>query len=107
MAAATMLVLSSHWEGLPNVVLEAMAAGLPVVATAVEGVDELVISGKTGLTVPPRSPEILATAIEHLLGAPEEVKAFGAAGRTRATDEFSWEQMTSRYVALYESLTRS
>jgi glycosyltransferase involved in cell wall biosynthesis len=104
MAAASMLVLSSHWEGLPNVILEAMAAGLPVVATEVEGVSELVMHGKTGLVVPPRSPEKLAAAIERSLTSPDESRAFGAAGRARVASDFSWEQMTSRYAALYESI---
>jgi glycosyltransferase involved in cell wall biosynthesis len=104
MAAGNLLVLSSHWEGLPNVVLEAMAAALPVVATRVEGVEELVIEGKTGLIVPPSAPGELATAIEHMLADPDEARAFGAAGRTRAAAEFSWEQMTSRYVLLFDSL---
>src|SRR5262249_6138085 len=56
LAAGYALVLSSHWEGMPNVVLEAMAAGLPVVATRVEGISELVVEGQTGVIVAPRSP---------------------------------------------------
>jgi len=106
MASSSLLVLSSLWEGLPNVILEAMAAGLPVVATEVEGVSEVVVHGKTGLLVPAKSPERLAAAIEQLLASPDESRAFGAAGRTRVANEFSWEQMTSRYAALYELLVQ-
>ena len=58
--SADILVLASLWEGMPNVVLEAMAAGRPVVATAVEGTEELVVPGQTGWLVPPRQPEALS-----------------------------------------------
>jgi glycosyltransferase involved in cell wall biosynthesis len=105
MVAGSLLVLSSHWEGLPNVVLEAMAAGLPVVATRVEGVDELVIEAQTGLLVAPRSPKQLAAAIEQMLTAPDAARTFGAAGRRRVQAEFSWAAMSARYAVLYESLT--
>ncbi|MBI3861746.1 MAG: glycosyltransferase [Planctomycetia bacterium] len=104
LAAGSALVLPSLWEGMPNVVLEAMAAGLPVVATRVEGVAELVREGETGLTVPAESPQELAGAIEKLLGDPEAAWAMGHAGRERAAAEFTWETMTRRYEALYESL---
>ena len=106
MAAGSVLVLSSHWEGLPNVVLEGMAAGLPVVATRVEGVNELVIEGQTGLLVRAQSPDQLALAIEQILTDPEQTRLFGEAGRRRVQAEFSWTAMTSRYAAQYESLTR-
>jgi glycosyltransferase involved in cell wall biosynthesis len=98
------VVLSSHWEGMPNVVLEAMAAGLPVVATRVEGTSELVVDDQTGLLVPIESPQALAEAIGRLLADPASAKALGAAGRERVAAHFSWEQMVARYEKLYESL---
>jgi glycosyltransferase involved in cell wall biosynthesis len=100
------VVLSSHWEGMPNVVLEAMAAGLPVVATGVEGTAELVMDGQTGVLVPIKSPQALAEAIGRLLADPVSSKALGAAGRERVTAQFSWAQMVARYEALYESLIK-
>jgi glycosyltransferase involved in cell wall biosynthesis len=63
---ADIFVLSSEWEGCPNVVLEAMAHGVPVVATAVGGVPELVENGISGILVPPRSPRALADALARL-----------------------------------------
>lgn len=104
LAAGTALVLASHWEGLPNVILEAMAAGLPVVATRVEGTDELVIDGQTGLVVPPRSPNDLAESIEKLLLDPAAAKVMGQGGQQRAKSEFTWEAMVVQYERLYRSL---
>jgi glycosyltransferase involved in cell wall biosynthesis len=103
LAAGTALVLSSLWEGMPNVVLEAMAAGLPIVATRVEGTSELVIDGRTGLLVPANSPLELAAAIETILTDPVQSKVMGLCGRERAA-EFSWDKMVDRYCELYSSL---
>ncbi len=104
LAAGYALVLSSRWEGMPNVVLEAMAAGLPVVATQVEGVAELVIHGHTGLVVPRQSPRELAEAIEKILADPTAANVLGTAGRERVRAEFSWEKMVQKYEQIYESL---
>jgi glycosyltransferase involved in cell wall biosynthesis len=104
LAAGFGLVLSSHWEGMPNVVLEAMAAGLPVVATRVEGTAELVVDVQTGLLVPMKSPPALAEAMGRLLADPASAKAMGAAGRGRAAANFSWEKMIAEYETLYKSL---
>lgn len=104
LAAGHALVLSSLWEGMPNVVLEAMAAGLPVVATRVEGISELVIEERTGLLVPPHAPEELAAAIEKLLADATTARAMGQAGRDRARAEFSWDKMVARYEDVYRAL---
>jgi len=104
LAAGDALVLASHWEGLPNVILEAMAAGLPVVATRVEGTSELVIEGETGYLVAPQSPADLAAGIEKLIADPVRAHAMGQRGCERAAANFSWDKMVSQYSELYRSL---
>jgi glycosyltransferase involved in cell wall biosynthesis len=104
LAGAACLLLASDYEGCPLTVLEAMAAGLPVVATAVGGVPELVAEGETGLLVPPGRPEPIASALEAILGSPDRARAFGAAGRERARLLFSRERMVSEIGALYDEL---
>jgi glycosyltransferase involved in cell wall biosynthesis len=99
--AMDVFVLPSLSEGLSLSLLEAMAAGLPVVATAVGGNPELVREGETGYLVPPRDPAALASAIGRLLVDRASAQAFGAAGRRRVLEEFSAERMVERYEALY------
>ncbi len=96
-------VLSSTHEAFPNTLLEAMAAGKPVVATSVGGVPELVIDGQTGFLVPPNNSEGLAAAITHLIGDPGLAEDMGRRGRQRAM-EFGIESMVSRYETLYRTL---
>jgi starch synthase (maltosyl-transferring) len=98
--AADLLVLSSLWEGMPNAVLEAMAAGRAAVATAVEGTEDLVIPGQTGWLVPPSAPEDLARALLDAASDPTRLRRFGEAARARAEAEFS----PARAVLAYESL---
>jgi glycosyltransferase involved in cell wall biosynthesis len=104
LALSDLLILPSLWEGLPNVVLEAMAAGLPVVATAVGGTPELVIDGKTGLLVPPRDPAALAQAILALLTEPDLAQRLGENGRLRVADQFTIRQMVQQTEQLYQRL---
>ena len=102
MAAADALVLSSRWEGLPGVVLEAMASELPVVATAVGGTPELVVDGETGYLVPAGAPEALAGSLEKLMGLTEEqLRAMGRAGRKRVEEHFHVDRMVKAYENLY------
>jgi starch synthase (maltosyl-transferring) len=101
LAAAYCLVLPSLWEGMPNVVLEAMAAGIPVLATRVEGVGELVIPEETGVLVPPASASALAKGLECLLNDEARAKKLGRAGRLRAESQFSWDAVASAYHELY------
>jgi glycosyltransferase involved in cell wall biosynthesis len=82
--AADVFCLASHWEGLSNALLEAMASGLPVVATAVAGHPEVIQSGREGLLVPPRNPAALSAALSELLAAPERRRLLGRAARQRA-----------------------
>lgn len=99
-----LFVLSSVTEALPNVVLEAMATGLPVVATSVGGLPEAVISGETGLLVPSRDPVALAEAMGQLLADESLRRRFGRAGRNRVEEKFSFNRMVSRYEALFDDL---
>lgn len=99
--AADAFVLSSESEGLSNTILEAMASGLPVVATRVGGADEMVIDGTTGLLVPPRAARELADALDLVLRDALKRDAMGAASRARVEAEFSLPGMVQRYEALY------
>jgi glycosyltransferase involved in cell wall biosynthesis len=97
---ASVYVQPARWEGFGLAVLEAMVCGLPVVATNVSSLPELVADGETGLLVPPDDPAALARAIERALADP----ALGPAGLERARREFSVQRMADRTVALYERL---
>ena len=101
MYAFDLFVLPSWIEGLPVTIMEAMAAGKPVIATPVGGVPELVLDGETGLLVPPRDPNRLAKAITNLLQHPEEAKRMGNRGRERVRTGFSQEKMLDETMALY------
>ena len=103
LAASDVLVLASLWEGLPRVIPQAMAAGLPVVATAVAGNAEAVVDGVTGLLVPPHDPTALGAALAALLADRDRAGALGAAGRARV-DEFSIHRMVDDIEALYARL---
>jgi len=103
LAAADLVVLPSWVEGLPLVVLEAMAAARPVVATAVGGTPEAVVDGETGLLVPPREPAALARAIEELLDDPERASRLGEAARRRVRERFDADEAARRVVRLYET----
>ncbi len=102
--AFDLFVQPSLYEGLPNTTLEAMAVGLPVVATAVGGTPEAVVNGETGLLVPPRDPSALAQAITRLLQAPDLRRKMGQAGRERVVQLFSVERMVARTERLYAEL---
>ncbi len=94
-------VLSSHWEGFPLAVLEAMAASLPVVATRVMGTPEAVCDGETGILVPIGDVNALADAVEQIIRNPALANAFGRAGRQRVEMMFPYSKMVARIEALY------
>jgi glycosyltransferase involved in cell wall biosynthesis len=104
LATFDVAALSSDYEGAPLVVMEYMAAGLPIVATRVGGVPDLIEDGRSGLLVDRRSPEQLAAALIRLLDDPEAARRLGAAARRRQQAEFSIEVAASRLGALYERL---
>jgi len=88
LAGAAALVVPSIYEGMPLVVLEAMERGVPVVASAVSGIPEVVVDGETGWLVPPEDPEALAGALEEVLADPPEARRRGAAGRRRIEERY-------------------
>lgn len=104
LAAADALVLSSDHEGLPVAVMEALALGVPVVATAVGGIPEAVTDGVEGLLVPPRSPAALAAAISRVIGDPALRSQLGA-GAWRRGASFDVSVPTARIEDAYRSLT--
>ena len=96
-----LFVLSSLWEGLPNVVLEAMAARRAVVATKVDGTTEAVTHEWTGVLVPPSNPGVLAQAIERLLRDPALRQKYGDAGRLKVEQRFGPDRMVRETQDMY------
>jgi glycosyltransferase involved in cell wall biosynthesis len=90
---ADVFVLASAWEGMPGSALEAMAVGLPVVATDVTGTNEVVVHGETGLLVPPDDPVALATALATMLTDAGLCRSLGAAARRRVAAVFSVDRL--------------
>jgi glycosyltransferase involved in cell wall biosynthesis len=101
---ATLLVHPSRWEGMPNVVLEAMAAGCPVVATRAEGIAELIEDGVTGVSVPVEDSRALSEAIDRVLRQSDFRHDLSAAAQAKCAIEFTTSAMVDRYAALYQEL---
>ena len=106
LANCDLFVLPSDYEGLPLTVLEAMAAGKPVVSTRVGGVPELVEDGLTGFLVPPRDPEALAQAILRLTKDHDLCQRMGQAGQRKALERFDISQAARGYENLYSTLLK-
>jgi len=104
LAITDIFVLPSLWEGLPTAIIEAMAAGCPVVATNVAGIPEVVVDGKTGFLVPPRDPQALADKIKLLLQDQALRERMGQAGIERVKQHFTIERMVRKYEGLYRKL---
>ncbi len=103
---ADMFVLPSHFEAMPIAILEAMAHGVPVIATPVGAIPEFLADGQTALLVPPGAPEKLADAMVRLINDAEERRRLGAAGKRIFDDRFDIGVAAGRILALYGSAIR-
>jgi glycosyltransferase involved in cell wall biosynthesis len=101
LASFDVFAFPSRFEGLCVAVIEAQAAGVPVVATPVGGIRESVVDGETGWLVPPKNPEALAERISWVLEHPQEARTVAEAGRRRAVERHSVERMVAETLALY------
>lgn len=104
-AAIDILAAPSRWEGFGLMLVEAMAAGKPIVATAVGAIPEVVVADRTALLVPPQDPAALAAALLRLLRDPAGARRMGACGVERAR-EFSWERSGEQLAGLYDRILR-
>jgi glycosyltransferase involved in cell wall biosynthesis len=102
--AMDLLVLPSHTEGLPNVVLEAFAFGKPVIATSVGGVPEIVKNGQNGVLVPPSEPGVLAEAIVRCVTEPPLRETYGRAAKSTVRSRFTFEQQTRGLESVYAQI---
>jgi glycosyltransferase involved in cell wall biosynthesis len=103
LARADVFVHTSRWEGFGLALLEAMLASLPVVATRVSAVPEVVVDGATGVLVEPGDDAAVARGLTGLLDDPARARELGAAGLRRAREEFSVDRMAERTLAVYEA----
>jgi glycosyltransferase involved in cell wall biosynthesis len=99
-----LLWLASEYEGMPNVVLEAMAAGISVVATNIPGTRDLVVPNETGYLVTVGERADFARYASKLLDDPELARRLGAAGRARVAESFTVQAMVDRFAELYREL---
>ncbi len=102
---ANLFVFPSRHEGMPNAVLEAMACGLPVIASRIAGNEELVRDGENGLLVPPENPDALRNALVELMENPALRQQMGTASRQRVEANYSWSQIASDYLALIKTVS--
>jgi glycosyltransferase involved in cell wall biosynthesis len=107
LAAADLHVLPSHQEALPNSIIEAMAVGLPVIATRVGGIPELISDGESGLLVEPHDPAALGAAIHALANDPGRRQQMGELNRTTVRERFTLEKSVARYEELYTWVGRT
>ncbi|MEW6406656.1 MAG: glycosyltransferase family 4 protein [Chloroflexota bacterium] len=101
---ANLFVFPSRHEGMPNAILEAMACGLPVIASHIAGNEELVMDGENGLLVPPEDSNALRNALGELLEDSTRRKQMGAASRQRVEANYSWEQVAREYLGRIEDV---
>ncbi len=106
-AAADVVSLTSRWEGMPYVLLEAMAWSRPVVASAVNGCPEILVDGVTGFLVPAGNTTVWAGRVLDLLNEPAKAAAMGRRGRERVEERFSLHEMTARIERLYLQVAKA
>ncbi len=104
LSASDIHISASHEEGLPNNIIEAMCARLPVVATAVGGVPELVVHGHTGYLLPPQDVDRMADALMALAREPIRRQAFGEAGYARVMSRFNIDDKVAAFESIYDHL---
>ncbi|GAB4222597.1 MAG: glycosyltransferase family 4 protein [Spirochaetales bacterium] len=102
---ADLFVLATRWEGFPRSILEAMRAGLPVVATDVGGCRESVVDGETGFLVPKEDPQELQNRLRLLIESPDLRIRMGRSGRRRFEEHFTFQRMYERTLAVYQEVT--
>jgi glycosyltransferase involved in cell wall biosynthesis len=107
MRASDLYVMSSLWEGLPLVLLEAMACGMANVGTSIEGIEEVIVDGKSGLVVESDNPKVLADAIEELLSSDQKRKEFGAVALGIVKQKYSFERVNKDLTELYEKIVKA
>lgn len=101
---ATAYIHPAHYEGLPTVLLEAMACGRPVVTTAVGGALDVIEDGHNGLLVPPKAPQAMAAAIARIMRDPDLATRLGSAARRTVEGRYSWEVVGQHYLKEYQKL---
>ena len=101
---ANVFLFPSRHEGMPNAMLEAMASGLPIIATCIAGSEELVLNDETGYLVPPEDIESLRTALKNLLNDLTRREQMGSASRAHAEANYSWESTARQYALLLEKV---
>ena len=104
LAEAEVFVLPSRWEGMPNALLEAMACGLPCVATRVSGTEDILRDGENGLLVEPEQPEPLADALRRVLVDATLALRLGQAARATVVERYAVTRIVDQCLALYQSL---
>ncbi len=104
LAASTAFILPSRWEGMPNAVLEALAAGKPIIATRVEGASELVRDGINGWLVPIESPQALAEAVVRLLANSDQIDEMGCESQHISEKEFTIDRFVAAHVRLFREV---
>jgi teichuronic acid biosynthesis glycosyltransferase TuaC len=102
LSAADIFILPTHYEGLPNAVLEAMACGLPVIATNVGGIPEVVINGTTGILIDVNDVSSIIESVDCLIMNKELAKKIGAHGREVIKNKFSWERNAHEMINVYK-----
>jgi glycosyltransferase involved in cell wall biosynthesis len=107
MRSSDAFVHTARWEGFGLVLLEAMRAGLPVVATRVAAIPEVVEDGVTGILVPPDDPWALADAVLALVRSPDRARELGVAGHARLREHFSPDAMGRGVARVYDSVVES